>query len=58
MSEETRALKDSTRRTFLKAVGGIPSLALIAHGSVVSNDQEPESLSETASSKFTPIDLS
>jgi hypothetical protein len=56
--ENTKTLKDSTRRTFLKAVGGgIPSLALIAHGSVVASNQGPGLPAETANWKFTPIDL-
>src|SRR4029077_9265809 len=51
-------VKDSTRRTFLKTVGGgIPTLALIAHGSLASSNQEPGPPGEFASEKFTPIDL-
>lgn len=55
----TKTLKDWTRRTFLKAVGGgIPSLTLIVDGSSVASGQEAGSPLEFSREKFTPIDLS
>lgn len=57
--EKAKTLEDSTRRTFLKAVGGgIPTLASITPGSFAQGDKKAEPPQKFGNDKFLPIDLS